>query len=76
MSTSTRSAPDPLEGVLAAAADCAAIADVQVIAFPQEGLLRDPGTYELMARAMETGATSSVACRIGKAARNCNANTY
>jgi cytosine/creatinine deaminase len=46
----------PLEGVLAAAADCAAIANVQVIAFPQEGLLRDPGTYELMERAMESGA--------------------
>src|SRR6266852_677195 len=33
----------PLEGVLAAAADCADIAEVQTIAFPQEGLLRAPG---------------------------------
>ena len=33
----------PLEGVMAAAADCADIAEVRTIAFPQEGLLRDPG---------------------------------
>src|SRR5436190_537236 len=46
----------PLEGVLAAAADCADIADVQTIAFPQEGLLRDPGAYELMEAALEMGA--------------------
>jgi cytosine/creatinine deaminase len=47
----------PLEGVLAAARDCADIAEVQVIAFPQEGILRDPGTADLMAAAMEQGAT-------------------
>ena len=47
----------PLEGVLAAARDCADIAEVQVIAFPQEGILRDPGTAELMVTAMENGAT-------------------
>ncbi len=47
----------PLEGVLAAAQDCADIAEVQVIAFPQEGLLRDPGAAELMAEAMQRGAT-------------------
>jgi len=46
----------PLEGVLAAASDCADIADVQTIAFPQEGLLRDPGAYELMEAALELGA--------------------
>src|SRR5947207_11568372 len=46
----------PLDGVLAAAADCADIADVQTIAFPQEGLLRDPGAYELMEAALEMGA--------------------
>src|SRR5256886_7865346 len=46
----------PLEGVLAAAADCADIADVQTIALPQEGLLRDPGAYELMEAALEMGA--------------------
>jgi cytosine deaminase len=47
----------PLEGVLAAAQDCADIADVQVVAFPQEGLLRDPGAADLMAEAMQRGAT-------------------
>ena len=47
----------PLEGVLAAARDCADIAEVQIIAFPQEGLLRDPGAADLMAEAMLHGAT-------------------
>jgi len=46
----------PLDGVLAAARDCAAIAEVQTIAFPQEGIIRDPGTAELMVAAMESGA--------------------
>jgi cytosine/creatinine deaminase len=46
----------PLEGVRAAAADCADIAEVQTIAFPQEGLLRDPGAYALMEAAFEAGA--------------------
>ena len=36
----------PLEGVVAAARDCADIAEVQVIAFPQEGLLRLFGRTE------------------------------
>src|SRR6266699_1926253 len=38
----------PLEGVLAAARECADIAEVLTVAFPQEGLLRDPGAYQLM----------------------------
>ena len=46
----------PLQGVMAAAADCADIAEVRTIAFPQEGLLRDPGAYELMQSALEAGA--------------------
>ena len=46
----------PLEGVMAAADDCADIAVVQTIAFPQEGLLRDPGAYDLMEAALEAGA--------------------
>jgi cytosine deaminase len=46
----------PLEGVLAAARDTAPIADVEVIAFPQEGVLRDPGTADLMRAALEAGA--------------------
>jgi cytosine/creatinine deaminase len=47
----------PLEGVLAAARDCADIAEVQIVAFPQEGLLRDPGAADLMAEAIQRGAT-------------------
>ncbi len=46
----------PLQGVLAAARDCADIAEVETIAFSQEGLLRDPGALELMAEALELGA--------------------
>jgi cytosine deaminase len=47
----------PLEGVLAAARDCAGIAEVEAIAFPLEGILRDPGCADLMVAAMEGGAT-------------------
>ena len=46
----------PLEGVMAAAESCADIAEVRTIAFPQEGLLRDPGAYGLMEAALEAGA--------------------
>jgi cytosine deaminase len=46
----------PLEGVMAAAAGCTDIAEVRTIAFPQEGLLRDPGAYALMEAALEMGA--------------------
>jgi len=46
----------PLEGVMAAAAECADIAEVETIAFPQEGLLRDPGAFDLMEAALEAGA--------------------
>ncbi|MGH7775957.1 MAG: amidohydrolase family protein [Candidatus Dormibacterales bacterium] len=46
----------PLEGVMAAAADCAQIAEVRTIAFPQEGILRDPGALALMEAALEAGA--------------------
>ena len=46
----------PLEGVMAAAADCSGIAEVRTTAFPQEGLLRDPGALDLMEAALEAGA--------------------
>src|SRR6185312_15361880 len=46
----------PLEGVMAAAAECSDIAEVKTIAFPQEGLLRDPGAFALMEDALEAGA--------------------
>ncbi len=46
----------PIEGVLAAAAACRGLAEVKTIAFPQEGLLRDPGALPLMEAALEMGA--------------------
>src|SRR2546423_3174172 len=46
----------PLEGVMAAAADFSDIAEVRPVAFPQEGLLRDPGPLDLMGAALEMGA--------------------
>jgi cytosine deaminase len=45
-----------LEGVLAARERCRRLAHLELIAFPQEGILCDPGTDELLARAMERGA--------------------
>jgi cytosine/creatinine deaminase len=46
----------PLEGVLAARADHADLCEIQLVAFPQEGIWRDPGSDELMAEAMRSGA--------------------
>jgi cytosine deaminase len=46
----------PLEGVLAAVRECSYFAEVHTVAFPQEGIVRDPGTAELMAEAMRAGA--------------------
>jgi cytosine deaminase len=46
----------PFEGVQAAREACADIADVQLVAFPQEGILSDPGTDSLLDRALGAGA--------------------
>lgn len=46
----------PLEGVVAAREKYRHVADIQIIAFPQEGILRDKGAEDLMWRAMEAGA--------------------
>jgi len=46
----------PLKGLLAVKNKFKNIMDIQVVAFPQEGILRDPGTEELMRKAMELGA--------------------
>ena len=46
----------PLRGVLAARKNWADVADVQIVAFPQEGIFRDPGAEELLADAMAAGA--------------------
>lgn len=46
----------PLEGVLAAREKYKDIMDIQIVAFPQEGILKNPGCEELMWKAMELGA--------------------
>ena len=45
----------PLQGVMQAAREHADLCDVQVVVFPQEGIIRDPGTAELMDAAMREG---------------------
>ncbi|MFI6638758.1 amidohydrolase [Streptomyces sp. NPDC050504] len=44
-----------LEGVRAAGKSLAGVADVQVVAFPQHGVRRAPGTAELLEEAARTG---------------------
>jgi cytosine deaminase len=44
----------PLRGVAAARADHGDLCEIQLVAFPQEGIERDPGTDELMVTAMRT----------------------
>jgi cytosine deaminase len=45
----------PLRGVLQAARENADICDIQTVVFPQEGIVRDPGTADLMDAAMREG---------------------
>ncbi len=46
----------PLEGVALARSRYKHVVDMQIIAFPQEGILRNAGTEKLMWEAMERGA--------------------
>lgn len=46
----------PLKGVVAARETCSDIADVEIVAFPQEGVQQAPGTKELLADALTAGA--------------------
>ena len=46
----------PLEGVIAAKNKFKDIMDIETIAFPQEGIIKDPGCEKLMWEAMEMGA--------------------
>ena len=46
----------PLEGVAEARRRHADVMDIQIVAFPQEGILRNKGAEELMWQAMEAGA--------------------
>lgn len=45
-----------LQGILEARKDCRDICDMQVVAFPQEGIFCNEGTEKLMWEAMEMGA--------------------
>lgn len=45
-----------LEGIVAAKEECKDICDLQIVAFPQEGIFSNKGTEELMWKAMENGA--------------------
>jgi cytosine/adenosine deaminase-related metal-dependent hydrolase len=45
-----------LEGVLAAKAKYADVVDIQIVCFPQSGIMRLPGTAELMDEALSAGA--------------------
>ena len=45
-----------IEGIMRMREECSAIIDVEIVAFPQSGLLRRSGTLELMHEAMKMGA--------------------
>jgi cytosine/adenosine deaminase-related metal-dependent hydrolase len=45
-----------VEGIMRMREDCRDIIDVEIVAFPQSGLLRRPGTLELMHEAMKLGS--------------------
>ncbi len=45
-----------LKGVVEARKKYSDIMDIEIISFPQEGIIQDPGTEELMWEAMENGA--------------------
>ncbi len=47
---------EAIEGVMATRAALADLIDMQLVAFPQSGLLVHPGTHELLDRAMAMGA--------------------
>lgn len=46
----------PLKALLKIKKEYSDIADIQIVAFPQEGILQDEGTEELLYKAMELGA--------------------
>lgn len=46
----------PLEGVLALREKYKNVVDIQIVAFPQEGIVKDPGCDKLMWEAMQAGA--------------------
>lgn len=46
----------PLHGILKLKQKYAGLVDIQIVAFPQEGILKDPGSQALLYQAMELGA--------------------
>jgi len=52
----TKGGLKPLEGVLALRDKYKHVIDIQIVAFPQEGIIKDPGCDALMVKAMEMGA--------------------
>ncbi len=64
---------DPIQGLigvetaLALAEEYRGLADLQVVAFPQEGIIKSPGTLELMEEAMRMGARVAGGCPYNEA---------
>ncbi len=52
----SKAATRGVEVLCAARDEFAGVIDVQVVAFPQDGIVREPGAADLMRRAMEAGA--------------------
>ena len=50
----------PLKGLLAVKEDYKDIIDLQIVAFPQEGILKDEGTEELLNKALEIGGNDTI----------------
>ena len=50
----------PLKGLLAVKEDYNDIIDLQIVAFPQEGILKDEGTDELLNKALEMGGKDTL----------------
>ncbi len=46
----------PVQALVELRKRVAHLVDLQIVAFPQEGILKSPGTFELMEKAMELGA--------------------
>jgi cytosine deaminase len=50
----------PLKGLLAVKEAYRGIIDLQIVAFPQEGILKDEGTEELLSKALELGGNDTL----------------
>ena len=50
----------PLKGLLAVKEDYKDIIDLQIVVFPQEGILKDEGTEELLNKALELGGNDTL----------------